>query len=698
MKASTAKRLAWSLFTATAALAIAQGVLVVSGSTPLVDPEGGLNSFPLITVGCVLGALVGAMVATRQPRNPIGWLFLAGQLGTGIGLVSQAYASRVLQDGVLGPPLAGQLATVVASALGASWALAVLAAVFLLFPDGSLPSRRWRVVLWALPVPQIAVLVSTLLVVPIDSITRADELSPLVSTVGPISALVSVLLLLLSLVALVLRLRRSRGEQRQQLRWITASAFALVAGFALANLAGLGTGPGRVWAVVPLFLAYISVPIAAGVAILRYRLYDIDLVINRAVVGAAVVIFVTLGYVTAVVLLGALVGGRVSEQYWASVVATALVALAFQPLRRGVQRLGDRVVYGRRAAPYQALADLGRRLAQAVSLEQVLPGIAEVSGRSIGAAQATVRLAVSGSDDVVAHWPTPPAPDRPAGSTYAQPVWEGGGQLGEITVRMPAGRQVSGTDKILLADIATQAGLGMRSAQLAAQLRVQVDQAGAQTEELEASRLRLLAAQASQRQRLTRAVNAEVLPHLTQLRVELARASGATDPAAASRLLDAASETTNQALEALRDIARGVYPPLLARKGLAAALRLYAARAGGRVVLAVSAPAQAGRFPPTLEAVAYFCAVETVRELGGSALVELDLEDSHLTLTVTATDLSGRLADGGQGVVDRVLAWGGTVTIDAQDAPARLRVSFPQAPAMAQTALSRSGPNAALAT
>ena len=372
-----------------------------------------------------------------------------------------------------------------------------------------------------------------------------------------------------------------------------------MAGFALANLAGLGTGPTRVWAVVPLFLAYISVPVAAGVAILRYRLYDIDLVINRAVVGAAVVIFVTLGYVTAVVLLGALVGGRVSEQYWASVVATALVALAFQPLRRGVQRLGDRAVYGRRAAPYQALAELGRRLAQAVSLEQVLPGIAEVSGRSIGAAQATVRLAVAGSDDVVAHWPTPPAPDRPASSTHSQPVWEGGGQLGEITVRMPAGRQVSGTDKTLLADIATQAGLGMRTAQLAAQLRVQVDQAGAQTEELEASRLRLLAAQASQRQRLTRAVNAEVLPHLTQLRVELARASGASDPAAANRLLDAASETTNQALAALRDIARGVFPPLLARKGLAAALRLYAARAGGRVVLTVSAPAQAGTISPT---------------------------------------------------------------------------------------------------
>ena len=698
MRAPAVSRLAWSMFATTAALATAHGVLVVSGSVGLVDPEAGLNSFPIITLGCVLGALIGAMVATRQPRNPIGWLFLAGQLGTGIGLVSQAYASRVLQDGALGPPLAGQLATVVAAALGASWALSVLAAVFLLFPDGSLPSRRWRGVLWALPVPQVAVIVSTVLAVPIDSITRADELSPLVSTVGVVSAIVSVLLLLLSLVALVRRLRRSRGEQRQQLRWLTAAAFALVAGFVLANLAGLGSGNTRVWAVVPLFVAYACLPVAAGVAILRYRLYDIDLVINRAVVGAAVVVFVTFGYVTAVVLLGALVGERVSGNYWASVVATALVALAFQPLRRGVQRLGDRAVYGRRAVPYQALADLCRRLARAVSLEQVLPGIAEVSGRSIGAAHATVRLAVAGADDVVAHWPTPLAPGGPARTEHSEPVWQGAGRLGEITVSMPPGRQVSGTERTLLADIATQAGLGMRNAQLAAQLRVQVDQAGAQTEELEASRLRLLAAQESQRQRLTRAVNAEVLPHLTRLRVELAQAAGATDPAAASRLLDAATETITLALEALRDIARGIFPSLLARRGVAAALRQYAARAGGRVALTVSPPARAARFPAHLEAVTYFCAVETVRELGGSALVGLDLDNSHLTLTVTAVDHSSRLADRGLGVVDRVLAWGGTVTIDPQDAPARLRVCFPQTSVIAQTSANLSGPNADLAT
>jgi signal transduction histidine kinase len=238
----------------------------------------------------------------------------------------------------------------------------------------------------------------------------------------------------------------------------------------------------------------------------------------------------------------------------------------------------------------------------------------------------------------------------------------------------------------------------MRNAQLAAQLRAQVVQAAAQTQALGASRLRLLAAQESQRQRLTRAVSADVLPHLAHLRVGLAQAAAASDPAAASRFLDAAMETTNRALEALRDIARGVFPPLLARRGLAAALRVYAARADGRVALTVAPSARTARFPSHLEAITYFCAVETVRELGGSALVDLDLNHSQLTLTVTAVDLNGRLAEGGQGVVDRVLAWDGTVRIDEQPASAKLRVNFPQLPVAAQTAVNLLGPKADLAT
>jgi hypothetical protein len=183
---------------------------------------------------------------------------------------------------------------------------------------------------------------------------------------------------------------------------------------------------------------------------------------------------------------------------------------------------------------------------------------------------------VAGGDDVVAHWPTQPTLVGPASSEYSQQVWEGVVRLGEITVRMPAGRQVSGMDRKLLADIATQAGLGMRNAQLAAQLRVQVDQARAQTEELEASRLRLLAAQASQRQRLTRAVSSEVLPHWPS-RVGLAQAAAAPVLRTSRSLTRPWKQPTG--LEARVDIARGVLPSVARPQGTDRGARQYAVRA-----------------------------------------------------------------------------------------------------------------------
>ncbi|HET6989198.1 MAG TPA: hypothetical protein VFI00_21405, partial [Kribbella sp.] len=264
MRPGTSRGLAWSMFAATAALALVHGVLVLSGSAGLVHAEAGLNAFPIITIGSVMGALVGALVATRLPRNPIGWLFLVGQLGTGIGLVCQAYAFRVLEDGELGPRLTGQYATMVSSALGASWALSILAAAFLLFPDGSVPSKTWRGVLWALPVPQVVAILSTVLFVPVNTISSSVELNPLVNAIGGVAAIVGVLLLILSVVALVRRLRRASGVRRQQLRWLATAAFALVAGFVFAQLISLGPANAQVWSVAPLFVAYAGVPVAAG--------------------------------------------------------------------------------------------------------------------------------------------------------------------------------------------------------------------------------------------------------------------------------------------------------------------------------------------------------------------------------------------------------------------------------------------------
>jgi hypothetical protein len=325
-----------------------------------------------------------------------------------------------------------------------------------------------------------------------------------------------------------------------------------------------------------------------------------------------------------------------------------------------------------------------------------MPGVAEVSGRSVGAEHASVRMSVAGGDDVIAHWPEPGVSTS---SEHSVPVLEGLRTLGEIAVSMPAGKQLSKTDRTLLADIATQTALGLRNAQLAAQLGAQVDQASRQADELDASRQRLLAAQQSQRQLLTRAVSAEVLPHLARVRTALTQGTaGTAGTAAILRSLDAATASNGAALAALRDVARGVFPPMLARKGLAAALRVYAGRSGGRVKLTISPSAQTARYAPHIEAVTYFCAVETVRDLGGSALVELDMEDSHLNLNVAARQAGDLLAETRHSVVDRVVACGGTVAISVLEQPAQLRVTFPHAPVNAQTAASRSGPNADFAT
>ena len=694
-RSRTARPLAWWLFAVTATLGLTQAVLFVSGSEPLASREHGLSSFPLITAGAVLGGLVGALVATRHPRNPIGWLFLVGQLGLAVGLASQAYSYRVLVDGDLGAARSGQVAELVADALDAQWTLSVLAAAFLLFPDGALLSRRWRPVLWAVPIPPLLLMIA-IVQVPLDSVVYRDPLTnsgPLAQAAIVVSAVLGVLVLLLSAVSLVRRRRRARGLQRQQLRWLAVTATALFVGFALAQLDTV------VWIVVPLFIAYASVPIAAGVAILRYRLYDIDMVINRAVVGSALVAFVTAGYVAVVVVLGALVGGRVSEQYWASALATAVVALAFQPIRSWVRVLGDRVVYGRRAAPYQTLAAFSRELAGSLSVHDILPVVADGVGVSLAAAQVTVRLELVGAEDVVVRWgrqsDVRPALDRVS-------VWHDTERLGEIAVSLPPGRALTAADRTLLADIAAQAGLGFRNAQLAASLQARIAEADRQANELEVSRRRLLAAQESQRQRLALAVRAEVLPHLARVSetLDAARADGTGNPTAISQALDVAGRQTEDALDTLREIARGVYPPSLARQGLVAALQAYASRHPDRASLTVSPAARAARPGAETQAVAYFCGIESLRELG-AADIDLDIDGDRLILTVATRTPGGRLTDQGRPLVDRVEALHGSVQLEPDGTGrTRLQVQLPldQPTALAHTASSRSGPNADLGT
>jgi signal transduction histidine kinase len=676
----TARRLAWVLCALTGLACVLHAVCVLGGSEHLTSRTSGLSPFPIITVGSFLGAVVGALVATRHPRNPIGWLFLVGQLGTAVGLAAGSYAWRVLRDGDLGPLWTGQQAGRVANILSGGWAFTVLAIVFLLFPDGLLPSRRWRPVLWGLALVWLATAVAAVMSVPLDKVVVGEEtkFGPVAEVVNGLLNLMQALLVLCAIVALVSRRRRARGEQRQQLRWLAAAAGAVAVGLVVLLARQVIQPAGvPVWlGDAPLYLSYTSVPVAAGVAILRYRLYDIDIILNRAVVGAVLVAFVTVGYVVVVVVLGAVVGSRVSDSFWASVAATACVALAFQPLRRAVHRLGDRVVYGRRAAPYEALAHFSGQLAHSVSIDEVLPQVAESSAHSVGAAQAYACLFVPGAADVLVTWP---ADSRGPAPEYAVDVWQGEQRLGWIAVTMPAGHRLGAGERSLLDDLAAQAGLGFRNARLTAELRARIEEESRSAVELAASRRRLLAAQESQRRRVTGMIEDEVLPHLSALGPVLTSAARACParPEAVRECLDSAATITDTALESLREIVRGVFPPVLARKGLAAALSAVADRSGGRISLTFAPAALNARLDPHIEAVAYFCVVEWIRGLA-EVRVQVDLPPEWLVLTVLAAGPAPLRRVDHQQIIDRVRGCGGEVSLEQdEDERPHLRARLP---------------------
>ena len=208
--------------------------------------------------------------------------------------------------------------------------------------------------------------------------------------------------LLASVVSMVLRLRRSRGEQRQQVRPIALAAALVAVGLANLFVVQIINGGEQTWAAtLPLFVAYLLLPVLFGVAVLRYRLYDVEVIINRTVVLAIGTAFAAIGYTTLVVIVGRTVDSRTSG-FWLSLLATALVAVAFQPLRRWVVRLANRLAYGSRAQPYEALSDFSRRLAETPSRDPAAGRRRGRRPRGVGPRGAAATLDVPGSRPVSA--------------------------------------------------------------------------------------------------------------------------------------------------------------------------------------------------------------------------------------------------------------------------------------------------------
>ena len=367
------------------------------GNGGVVFATGVLSDLPFL-VAFVAFPIVGYLLASRRPDNAISWLLAGVGAAFATDTFLNSYATYALHGGIGGRGL-GRLVAAIDAPM---WvAIVGLPATFLIliFPNGHLPSPRWRwfarVLGGGLALVFLAILfgpgkLDTSAVPGIENPLGIESLRPVLPFVLGLIGLLPVGIVA-SLVALVRRFRRSAGIERLQLRWLVTAASVVAVLYAIALPIGLVTGwnntaPSWVQVLEAVAIAsFALIPIAIGVSILRYRLLDIDVVINRAVLFGALAVFITAVYAAIVVGVGALVGSRVDPVL--SAAAAAVVALAFQPVRRRAQRFADRLIYGKRATPYEVLSEFSERLGNTYASEELLPRMARALAGGTGAAR-----------------------------------------------------------------------------------------------------------------------------------------------------------------------------------------------------------------------------------------------------------------------------------------------------------------------
>jgi signal transduction histidine kinase len=671
VKQRTAARLAWGILAFIAVSAVVSITLALESGWYEVFFVAVLAIFPI----------VGVVLASRRPSNPLGWIMLG--IGVAWALPSGTYGVYGLTEGRHLPGAAYALA------LGGPtwvWFIGGSGFLLLLFPDGHLPSRRWRWFAWTIGAG-MALLTLFLLVSPgnFTDYGLPQIRNPMgIQALRPFEPLLLALVLTVPLtvvggaVAVIRRLRRATDDaERHQLRWLAWASGVVAVSYLLAFISTGWTDQTALWGALLQFLSFWSfglIPIAIGVAVLRYRLYDIDVVIRKTVVVGVLAAFIALVYVAIVAGAGAVVGARGNAL--ASALAAAIVAIAFQPVARRARLLADRVVYGYRASPYEALSTFSERVGETYATEDLLPRMARILGEATGARRADVWLKIGQRFRAAASWPADAAslPDRSApdgdlpGLPEADasfPVRHQGELLGALALAKPASDPLSATDERLASDLAGQAGLVLSNARLTTELETRID-------ELRDLHKRLVSAQDHERRRLERNIHDGAQQQLVALSVKLRLAQSlvARDPDQTGRILEQLRTETTETLEDLRDLARGIYPPLLADKGLVAALESQTRRS---VVPIEFNPDGADRYPQEVEAAVYFSVLEALQNVAkyahaSRAQVRLLQSDAALVFEVDDDGVGFDPASTGhgtglQGIADRLAALDGRIEI-----------------------------------
>jgi signal transduction histidine kinase len=680
-----------------ASLALTAAVLGAAAwaATFLADVPNDAVPLQAIRIGLVaVWGLVGGALAVRRPREPLGLLVLAGAL---VG------ASAVVASAALLAGHGGTVAELVrALAVGVLPAVAVHVAAVL--PDGRLARPSHRTLLVACYVVALAVGAGL-------ATARPDL--PL--------WVVAIEALLAGTIAVSLsyaRYVRTRGEARQRMQWfglaVTVAVEVVLVAVALRifldwprPLAEIATG------------ATVLVPLSFVPCLFPRMLGHVDRLLGEAVALTGLTSVVVSVYLVIVLGLGRSPTDDERPILLLSMLAAAVAALLYGPARTRLAAVSNQFVYGERHAPDEALRTFGARLTRAIPFDELLLQLAESLRKSLALQAAEVwtgsagrlervvsvpdrgparldltdeeqpvvaRARVSGSAWLQV-WLPRLLEDRAGAAVRMAPITHGGELLGFIVVERPAdAERFSDADESVLAELARQVGLALHNLQLDSALQKSLRELQRRAEELQASRTRVVAAADAERRRIERNLHDGAQQHLVALAVtvRLAQQVAATDPDQARGLLEQLGQDLHDAVQELRDLAHGIYPPVLMDRGLVAALESAAARAP--LPVDVVAEGDVGRFPQEVEAAIYFCCVEALQNAakhageGAAAGVTIGRDvgaDGRDVVTFAVADDGAGFdpagsAGHGHGFVnmsDRLGAIGGTVEVDS--APGR---------------------------
>jgi signal transduction histidine kinase len=673
----------WALIVHVASLAVL-ALMVAAVVAGAVSGESGADLGFLALTVVIVGAFstLGRLIVTRA-GNVLGWVFLAMGGAVALGLPAEGYLDATFQEPYVASLPGTEIAGMMANLFPALMAMAI-PMLFLLFPTGSPPSPRWR---WVIRLWLAGGVLSFVWLVfrPGEVYAEPNRFriqNPLglgfLESLGPILLNVGVGLVLtaalLSIASLVVRFRRAGGEERQQIKWLMLIAVAAGSIFlfmSVEDLLGLEIEGDFLFTAFVLVLV-LGIPIATALAIFRYRLYDVDVVVSKTIASVALAIGIAAVYVGIVVGAGALIGDQANAAL--RLGATVFVAVGVQPAWALLRRASDRIVYGRRATPYEVMAEFGHRMAGVPSADRVLPDMAEAAARGVGAVAARVQLFLDESRARAATWPPDADLSEP---TLTLSIDHAGQRIGDLAIVKRANEPLRAAERSLLEDLAAHAGMALENARLSIDLAVRAEELAEHNEELQRSRERLVTVRDAQRRRLEQelrdGVGAEIARIRDQIGFDADRVAAYPDEVGGS--LGHLSERTNAALEDLRAVARGIFPPLLSDEGLAAALSALARRAGPGTRLSVEGGWPGTRYDPAVEAAIYFCCVQALQNAQRHAAGH----PVDLTLTATADAVSFTVRDRGAGfdvgrardgeglqiMRDRMAALGGVLSIES---------------------------------